>query len=66
MDVHNAGGGIHYTVDHTKRASEDELFRTLRDRLLRMFRCGKSSFTNSVRLECISVIIPRFHYFNYL
>jgi len=40
MDIHNAGGGIHFTVEHTKRASEDELFRSLRDRLLRMFRCG--------------------------
>jgi len=40
MDVHNAGGGIHYTVEHTKRATEDELFQSLRDRLLRMFRCG--------------------------
>ncbi|CAL8115412.1 unnamed protein product [Orchesella dallaii] len=40
MDIHNAGGGIHYTVEHTKRASEETLFRSLRDRLLRMTRTG--------------------------
>ncbi|CAG7731650.1 unnamed protein product [Allacma fusca] len=40
MSIHNAGGGIHYTVEHTRRASEDELYRLLRDRLLRILRSG--------------------------
>ncbi|OXA63440.1 putative imidazolonepropionase [Folsomia candida] len=40
MDIHNAGGGIHYTVDHTRRASEEELFSLLRERLIRMSKSG--------------------------
>jgi len=40
MDIHNAGGGIHYTVEHTRRASEEELFRLLRERLIRMSKSG--------------------------
>jgi len=40
FDIHNAGGGIHLTVEHTKRATEEELFFSLRDRLLRMLRSG--------------------------
>lgn len=42
MDIHNAGGGIHLTVEHTRRASEEELFRSLRDRLIRMLRSGST------------------------
>ncbi|KAK2571477.1 putative imidazolonepropionase [Acropora cervicornis] len=40
MDVHNAGGGIGYTVEHVRRASEEELYSSLRERLLRMLRTG--------------------------
>ena len=40
MDVHNAGGGIGYTVEHVHRASEEELYSSLRERLLRMLRTG--------------------------
>lgn len=40
MDIHSIGGGIHLTVEHTRRASEETLFRSLRDRLLRMTRAG--------------------------
>jgi imidazolonepropionase len=40
MDIHNAGGGIHYTVEHTRRASEEDLFRLLRERLIRMSKSG--------------------------
>lgn len=40
MEVHNAGGGIHYTVEHTRKASEDELFTTYKERLLRMRESG--------------------------
>lgn len=48
MDIHNAGGGIHFTVEHTKRASEDELFQRFRDRLLRMLRSGMHFLTKAV------------------
>ncbi|XP_065279403.1 probable imidazolonepropionase [Emys orbicularis] len=40
MDIHQAGGGIHFTVEHTQKASEEELFNTFRHRLLRMLRAG--------------------------
>ena len=40
MDVHKAGGGIHFTVDHVHRASEDELFLNLKEILHRMLRAG--------------------------
>ncbi|KAI8511180.1 putative imidazolonepropionase [Branchiostoma belcheri] len=40
MEVHKAGGGINFTVEHTRRASEDELYTLFRDRLLRMVRAG--------------------------
>lgn len=40
MDVHKAGGGIHFTVEHVRKASEEELYSSLIDRLKRMVRCG--------------------------
>ncbi|XP_029018349.1 probable imidazolonepropionase [Betta splendens] len=40
MDVHRAGGGIHFTVEHTRAASSSELLASLRDRLVRMQRAG--------------------------
>lgn len=33
MDIHQAGGGIHFTVTHTKNASEEQLYETLKERL---------------------------------
>ena len=41
MEVHEAGGGINYTVEHTKRASEEELYTLLADRITRMIKSGK-------------------------
>ena len=41
MEVHEAGGGINYTVEHTKKASEDELYTLLADRITRMIKSGK-------------------------
>jgi len=38
MEVHQAGGGINYTVEHTKKASEDELYTLLADRITRMIK----------------------------
>ncbi|XP_053107238.1 probable imidazolonepropionase [Hemicordylus capensis] len=40
MDIHQAGGGIHFTVEHTRKAPEDELLQSFRQRLLRMLRAG--------------------------
>ncbi|XP_026877601.2 probable imidazolonepropionase [Electrophorus electricus] len=40
MQVHEAGGGIHFTVSHTCAASPESLLEGLRGRLERMLRAG--------------------------
>lgn len=40
MDVHKAGGGIHFTVEHTRAAGSLELLASLSSRLVRMQRAG--------------------------
>ncbi|XP_076967811.1 putative imidazolonepropionase [Tamandua tetradactyla] len=40
MDIHRAGGGIHFTVECTRQASEEELFRSLGQRLGAMLHAG--------------------------
>jgi imidazolonepropionase len=40
MDIHKAGGGIGYTVQHTREASEDSLLYSLVKRLQRMSKQG--------------------------
>ena len=40
MDVHKAGGGIGFTVDHVRKASEEELYQHLHSRLQNMLKCG--------------------------
>ncbi|XP_068573285.1 probable imidazolonepropionase isoform X1 [Cebidichthys violaceus] len=40
MDVHRAGGGIHFTVEHTRAAVSSELLASLSGRLVRMQRAG--------------------------
>lgn len=40
MDVHRAGGGIHFTVEHTRAAASLELLASLSSRLVRMQRAG--------------------------
>lgn len=40
MDVHRAGGGIHFTVGHTRAAAASELLGSLGSRLARMLRAG--------------------------
>ncbi|XP_021564522.1 probable imidazolonepropionase, partial [Carlito syrichta] len=40
MDIHRAGGGIHYTVEHTRQASDEQLFEALVRRLQAMVRAG--------------------------
>jgi len=43
MEVHAAGGGIHFTVDKTRQASEEELLDLLVPRLQRMLRAGTTT-----------------------
>ncbi|XP_063889175.1 probable imidazolonepropionase [Scylla paramamosain] len=40
MEVHKAGGGINFTVTHTRGATEDQLLHLLLPRLHRMVRAG--------------------------
>lgn len=40
MEIHRAGGGIHFTVEHTRRASFEELYHSLEQWLWRMLKCG--------------------------
>lgn len=40
MDIHHAGGGIHFTVNHTEAASEEDLYVSFKQRLQRMLRTG--------------------------
>lgn len=40
MEIHKAGGGIGFTVQKTKEASEEELVESLIERLGRMMRSG--------------------------
>ena len=43
MEVHKMGGGIHFTVNHVREASEDELYESLMERLHRMSKCGTTT-----------------------
>jgi imidazolonepropionase len=40
MEVHNAGGGINFTVTHTRNASEERLLGLLEERLKEMLKSG--------------------------
>ncbi|XP_029351315.1 putative imidazolonepropionase [Echeneis naucrates] len=40
MDVHRAGGGIHFTVEHTRAAKASDLLASFCSRLVRMQRAG--------------------------
>lgn len=40
LEIHNQGGGIHYTVEQTRNASEDHLLGTLLQRVERATSCG--------------------------
>lgn len=43
MEVHAAGGGIHYTVDKTRAAGEEELVDLLVERMKGMIRAGTTT-----------------------
>lgn len=40
LEIHNKGGGIHFTVEHTKRATEDQLLKDFLERVQQMVTCG--------------------------
>jgi imidazolonepropionase len=42
-DVAARGGGIGYTVEHTRKATEDELLKSLQERIRRMSRFGTTT-----------------------
>lgn len=43
MDIHEAGGGINYTVEQTRKASHDELYRLFVERLNSLLKSGELS-----------------------
>jgi imidazolonepropionase len=43
MEIHQMGGGIHFTVNHTRKSSEEELVTLLKPRLDRMLRLGTTA-----------------------
>lgn len=43
MEVHKAGGGINFTVEKTKKATEKELYDLLMPRLHRMLKAGTTT-----------------------
>ena len=59
MEVHKAGGGINFTVERTKAASEDELLGLLLGRLRRMLSAGK--FMKRLQFQkCTTITIDSF------
>lgn len=40
MEVHKAGGGIMFTVDHIHKSTEDQLYASFKQYAQRMLRCG--------------------------
>jgi len=40
MQIHQAGGGIHFTVEHSKNATEEKLYASLVERLNSFNRAG--------------------------
>ena len=43
MEIHEKGGGIHFTVEHTRRASSEQLYDGLAKRLWAMLQCGTTT-----------------------
>ena len=44
MQIHEAGGGIHFTVTHTKNATEEQLYKSLKERLDSFLSAGILQF----------------------
>ena len=45
MEVHQAGGGIHFTVDKVRKASEDHLYEEFRKYMMRMLQAGMNTYS---------------------
>jgi imidazolonepropionase len=45
MQIHQAGGGINFTVEHTRNASEDQLYDSLVKRLQTFMKAGNLVLT---------------------
>lgn len=43
MEIHEAGGGINYTVEQTRNCSEDHLYDLFKKRLYELLRSGNYS-----------------------
>lgn len=43
MEVHKAGGGINFTVDHVRKSTEDDLLQSLKTYLEKMIECGTTT-----------------------
>ena len=43
MEIHERGGGIHYTVNCTRQSTSDELYQSLNKRLWTMLRYGTTT-----------------------
>ena len=71
MEVHAAGGGIGFTVGHTRNSTEEELMELLLPRLRRMLNAGttlvecKSGYgldtPNEMKLLKVMPLLPEGH-----
>ena len=43
MDIHSQGGGIHYTVNCVRQATQEELLSSLKTRLTAMMKYGTTT-----------------------
>jgi imidazolonepropionase len=73
MEIHAAGGGIHYTVNHTSKASEKELLISLKERLANALKCGTTTIEAksgyglqwAIELKLLKVLTECKHDLNY-
>ena len=61
MEVHEAGGGINFTVEKTRAASEAELLNLLMDRLERMLKAQCSKIRKKVPFQKYKKHYLQFH-----
>jgi hypothetical protein len=47
LEVHKAGGGIHFTVRHVRAATEDQLYAAFKSYARRMIEAGRLKFPSS-------------------
>ena len=59
MDIHKAGGGINFTVEQTKLASEEKLYELFKDRMRRLMQSGKSTVFSILVMREIEILLKR-------